>query len=251
MYTCPTGIFLYTIQPYDTLWLLARRYHTNVAAIKSLNPGMNLNYLQIGQVIRICPNYYPQSNHISSKISANISKAQLNLSNYMRMLWEQHVTWTRLTIISIIENLPDEELVTNRLLRNPIDFKIALQPLYGDKIASRFADLFKDHLVIAAQLVKAAKAGDNKAAADAENRWYKNADEIAAFLGSINPYWSQKDWMDMLHEHLALTKSEAVNILTKNYKNGIAVYDDIELQALKMADTMTEGIIKQFPDRFK
>lgn len=179
-----------------------------------------------------------------------ISKAQLGLNNHLRSLWEQHVFWTRLTIISIAFSLPDVDLVTNRLLRNPQDFAALLRPLYGDRIASRFADLFTSHLVIAAELVKAAKAGDTKAAADAEKRWYANADEIAAFLGSINPFWSEHQWRTMLHEHLALTKSEAVNILTGKYAEGIAVFDQIEKQALEMADVMTCGIIWQFPNSF-
>jgi hypothetical protein len=122
--------------------------------------------------------------------------------------------------------------------------------MYRDIIASKFSDLFKIHLVIAAELVKAAKAGNKDAAANSEKRWYANADEIANFLGRINPYWSQEDWQTMLHEHLALTESEAVNILTENYTKGIKLYDDIEKQALKMADVMAKGIIKQFPEKF-
>ncbi|MBU5437135.1 hypothetical protein KQI42_03880 [Tissierella sp. MSJ-40] len=110
--------------------------------------------------------------------------------------------------------------------------------------------MFKEHLVIAAELIKTAKAGDNNAVADAEKRWYANADEIAAFLGYINPYWSEEDWRAMLYEHLALTKSEVVNILNHNYATGIELYDEIERQALKIADIMTEGIVKQFPYKF-
>lgn len=182
--------------------------------------------------------------------SSVISKAQLGLNNQLRLLWEQHVVWTRLTIISIVFGLPDVDLVTNRLLRNPQDFAALLRPLYGDRIASRFAELFTSHLVIAAELVKAAKAGDAKAAADAEKRWYANADEIAAFLGSINPFWSEQQWRNMLHKHLALTKAEAVNILTGKYAEGITVFDQIEKQALEMADVMTCGIIRQFPNLF-
>ncbi|MDD3298520.1 MAG: hypothetical protein WCS98_05240 [Bacillota bacterium] len=30
------------------------------------------------------------------------------LNNTMRMLWEQHAAWTRMTIISIVEGLADE-----------------------------------------------------------------------------------------------------------------------------------------------
>lgn len=54
----------------------------------------------------------------------------------------------------------------------------------------------------------------------------------------------------MLHEHLKLTKSEAVDILTGNYAEGIKLYDKIEKQALKMADVMAKGIVKQFPGKF-
>jgi hypothetical protein len=163
------------------------------------------------------------------------------------MLWEQHVTWTRLTIISIVEGLQDVDVVTARLLRNPKDFARMLEPFYGQRTASMFADLFTSHLVIAAELVTAAKAGESQAAADAERRWYVNADQIAEFLGTINPHWSQAEWRSMLHEHLALTKSEAVDVITKDFAAGVEVYDKIERQALAMADVMTQGIVRQFP----
>ncbi|WP_309245277.1 acetylglutamate kinase [Clostridium estertheticum] len=193
--------------PYDTSWLLAQRFST-------ANTG--------------------------------ISKKEMDLRNVMRSLWEQHIAWTRMTLISIIKDLPDVDFVTNRLLRNPIDFGRALEVFYGYEIASQFSDLFKSHLVIAAQLVKAAKAGDSKGSADAEKRWYANADEIAVFLSRINPYWSQENWKMMLYEHLRMTKSEAVNILNNNDEKSITEYDEIEKQALKMADVMAEGIAKQF-----
>ena len=191
--------------------------------------------------------YYPTS--ILVFLQRN-QQSTIDLSNHLRLLWEQHVVWTRLTIISIVFSLPDVDLVTNRLLRNPKDFEALLRPLYGDRVASRFADLFTSHLVIAAELVNAAKAGDTRAAAEAEKRWYANADQIAAFLGSINPYWSVQQWKTMLHEHLALTKSEAVNMINGNYAESITLFDQIEKQALEMADVMTHGIIQQFPNYF-
>jgi LysM repeat protein len=63
--TCPTGSFAYTIKPGDTLFQLAKTYNTTVAAILAINPGIDPNNLQIGQVICIprampptppCPN---------------------------------------------------------------------------------------------------------------------------------------------------------------------------------------------------
>lgn len=176
----------------------------------------------------------------------DIKPSKLNLNNKMRMLWEQHIVWTRMLITSIIFDLPDADPVANRLLQNPMDFAKVLRPFYGNNIASQFSNLFRDHLVIASNLVKAAKAGDSETASNAEREWYNNADEIAAFLGNINPYWSKDQWKDMLHRHLELTKSEAVDMLNKDYKSSISRYDEIERQALEMADIMTAGIIKQF-----
>lgn len=251
MYPNQTSAFLYTIRPYDNLWLVAQQCNTTVEAIASVNPGFDPWHTYVGQVICI----YPGNKQAKAETGLNpapvcISKAELDLNNMMRMLWEQHVAWTRMTIISMAENLPDTDLVTKRLLRNPSDFEAALKPYYGAEKASKFASLFTDHLVIAAQLVKAAKAGDSKAAVDAEKRWYANADEIASFLSSINPYWSKDGLKKMLYDHLAMTKAEAVYRLSKNYAADIAEFDKIEAQALTMADAFTSGIVKQFPEKF-
>lgn len=54
----------------------------------------------------------------------------------------------------------------------------------------------------------------------------------------------------MFYEHLAMTKSEAVSILSKDYQASVRWYDKIELEALEMADAISDGIIKQFPQLF-
>lgn len=246
---CPAGTFLYTIKPNDTLWMIAQRYNTTIGEIATMNPRVNLNYLYIGQMICVpirTENYQPNDNYQNR----GISNTEMNLINQLRLLWEQHVEWTRMTVQSIILGLPDTDLVSKRLLRNPNDFADVLRIYYGDEKANKFAELLKGHLEIAAQLVKAAKTGDNKAVAEIEKRWYANADEIADFLGSINPNWSKEEWRAMMHEHLSLLKTEVTNILTKNYAAGVNIYDEIEKQALKMADVMAKGIAKQFPDKF-
>jgi hypothetical protein len=178
------------------------------------------------------------------------TQKEVGLMNSMRMLWEQHVAWTRMTIISIAHNLPDLDFTVKRLLRNPKDFEMLFRHFYGEEKARQLAVLLKAHLVIAGDLVKAAKAGDNRAAARIEAEWYKNADEIAAFLSSINPHWTEEELRTMLHEHLALTKDEAVVRLSGRFARDIAIYDEIEQQALDMADALTAGIVEQFPDLF-
>jgi hypothetical protein len=183
--------------------------------------------------------------------SSCISEQEDRLKSSMRLVWEQHVYWTRLTIISLAFNLPDIDFVTARLLRNATDMGNLLKPYYGNKIAAKFSNLIREHLVIAVELVKAAKARNQKAAAAAERRWYANGEEIADFLSTINPYILENEFKEMFFEHLALTKMEAVFILQKDFKSSIAVFDKIEAEALQMADTITAAIVKQFPKKFQ
>ncbi len=171
-----------------------------------------------------------------------------DLRDYFRMLWSQHVYWTRMAVMGIIYNLPDVQQIQQRLLRNPIDFENALIPFYGRDAAKEFSQLLTDHLSIAAEIVKAAKAGDNKMVNDANNRWHDNADKIAEFIGSINPYWTVEDWSAMIDEHLQLLSDNIARMLAKKYEDSINGFDDIEMQALEMADMMSEGIAMQFSE---
>ncbi|MET0016376.1 LysM peptidoglycan-binding domain-containing protein [Oscillibacter sp.] len=250
MPSCPSGTEAYIVRPRDSLWLIAQRFQKTTQEILSANPMLNKDNLHIGQTICIPSGRRPHRAG-SPPPPQNISKSEQTLSNLMRLLWEQHVYWTRLFLVSTAFGLPDTEPVTNRLLRNPKDFEAALMPIYGENIAAAFAKLFTSHLTIAAELVSAAKAGDSTAAADAEKRWYANANEITAFLNSINPYWSVQEWQKMLYDHLAMTKAEAVAILTQKYQDSIDIFENIEQEALMMADTMTRGLVRQFPQNYR
>ena len=181
-----------------------------------------------------------------SMMNNSMSPKQLQVLNTMQRLWIEHVMWTRSFIISTANDLKDLDAVTKRLLRNPVDFANQLRPLYGNQKAMRFQDLFTEHLLIAAQLVNAAEAGNDTEVMELREKWYVNADDIAKFLSEINPYWSQKKWQALLFDHLKMTEDEAVQILTGQYDASIDQYDAIQDQALKMANYMANGIIRQF-----
>lgn len=184
-------------------------------------------------------------------MEARYSKAYLNLQNALRSLWEQHIAWTRMTVDAIVDGSPDEEATTKRLLRNASDMGNALQPLYGGVAAAEFTNLIKDHLIIAATLVKQLKT-HNSNAAETKKKWYQNAVDIAAFLAKANPLnWTFDEWKKMLHEHLDILTQQVLARLQKNYPLNIEIYDKGEQQALEMADMLAEGIAKQFPEQFE
>ena len=174
------------------------------------------------------------------------------LHDAMRRLWEDHITWTRLFIVSAVADLPDKGATTERLLQNQVDIGNAIKPYYGDAAGEKLTALLKTHITTAAELVGAAKANDTAKMGDASKRWYANAEEIAAFLSGANPKsWPPAEMKQMMREHLDLTTAEAVAHLKGNWADDIAAYDKIHTQILQMADMLTTGIVNQYPAKFK
>ena len=169
----------------------------------------------------------------------------------MRKLWEDHITWTRLVIVSIANDLPDQGPTVQRLLQNQEDIGDAIKPFYGEAAGDQLSALLRDHILIAAEILQAAKIKDTAALEDAIARWYENADDIAEFLNAANPEnWPLEEMRSMMREHLDLTLAEAVAYLNGDHAASVAAYDRIHNQALEMADMLSEGIIRQFPSKF-
>jgi len=175
----------------------------------------------------------------------------VELKMAMRKLWEDHIVYTRNYIISALAGLPDEAKIAERLLRNQDDIGVAIKPYYGDAAGKQLATLLRDHILIAAEIVAAAKAGAMDQVAAGQKKWTANGADIAAFLSGANPNWPRKDMQHMLQMHLDLTTGEVVGRLNKDWAADIKSYDEGHAHMLMFADTLTDGIIKQFPDKVK
>lgn len=174
-----------------------------------------------------------------------------NLRQAMRKLWEDHITWTRLVIVSTAADLPDREATTQRLLQNQQDIGDAVKGFYGEAAGAKLTELLRAHIVGAADVLAAAKSGDAGRVAAAKAAWYQNANDISAFLSSANPHaWPLADMQPMMREHLDLTLSEAVDQLQGHYAASVADYDRVHIAILAMADMLTDGIVAQFPKKF-
>lgn len=175
-----------------------------------------------------------------------------DLRSAMYKLWEDHIVYTRNFIISFAGNLPDQDAVSARLLQNQVDIGDAIKPFYGDAAGAQLTSLLKEHILGAVEILKAAKAGDKPATDAAVLKWQANADQIAAFLSKANSKnWPAETMKSEMRKHLDLTLKEATDRLGGNYADDIKDYDEVHHHILGLADTLTDGIVKQFPDRFK
>ena len=180
-----------------------------------------------------------------------MAKPAADLGMAMRKLWEDHITYTRNYIISALAGLEDQGKIAERLLQNQVDIGDAIKPFYGAEAGTKLTALLRDHILIAVDVVKAAKGGAAAELTAASNKWSANADDLAAFLSGANPHWARAQMSEMLHKHLEYTTQEVVSRLKKDWAADIAAYDKGHAHMLMFADMLTRGIVMQFPGKFK
>jgi hypothetical protein len=168
----------------------------------------------------------------------------------MRKLWTDHVVWTRDYIISAVADQPDSQAAAARLMKNQEDIGKAVGKVYGDNPGQQLTTLLKDHIGIAVDLIKAAKAGDKAAQQQADSKWQQNAVQIAEFLSKANPNWPRATLVDMMKTHLSTTTDEVVARLSKDWEGDVRAFDKVYEHILKLSDALADGIVKQFPDKF-
>ena len=126
----------------------------------------------------------------------------------------------------------------------------AVAAYYGKPAGDKLTALLKEHITIAVDIIKFAKAGDKAAQQQADAKWKKNAEEIADFLAKANPHWPRDTLVDMMNRHLSTTTDEVVARLTKNWDADVKAFDAVYTHILMMADALSDGIVKQFPAKF-
>jgi hypothetical protein len=186
--------------------------------------------------------------HPSSTLS---TAAQVAFHDAMRKLWEDHVTWTRLAIVTFAAGYPGFDATAARLLENQEDIGDAIKPFYGNEAGDQLTALLRDHILIAVEILHAVRDQNPSAIEDAIARWYANANDIAEFLSAANPqFWPKDALLAAMNMHLDQTLDEAAHELAGEYQRSVGDYEDAHLHILAMADVLSSGIIGQFPSRF-
>jgi hypothetical protein len=180
-----------------------------------------------------------------------LTARQLAFHDQMRKLWEDHVTWTRLAIVTFADGSAGFPATAERLLDNQDDIGAAIAPFFGTAAGDHLAALLHDHITLAVALLQAAKDGNTAAFLSAKAKWYANADDIADFLARINPrFWPDRAMREDMRTHLDQTLTEAGDELAGHYAASVQDYEAIHQHILAMADMLSSGIIERFPGAF-
>jgi hypothetical protein len=190
----------------------------------------------------------------------------------MRQLWSDQVFITRRYVIEAVTGTPVSELLVKalgeavppiatapgvrdlvphfgpgdaaavRLLENVEAMGDAIAPYFGERAASDFTQLLRTHVLIAVELLSAARAGDISKFKSEDERWTANADQIAALLNKLNEFWPREELARRLRLLLQLTKDEAVARVTGDVDGDLRTFDRIYSEAMGIADALDIGL---------
>lgn len=172
------------------------------------------------------------------------------LRDSMRKLWAERAIWTRGYILASIGGTLDARESAERLFRNQEELGNTLGLYLPDKAGGRFTELLKQDILITADAVDAAKAADEGKLQRTDRRWRENANAIADFLSRASPHLPKSVFAEMLEGYVASTTKETLSRIHKRWPEDISAFDETFTRSLEIADVISAGILKQFPEKF-
>lgn len=205
-----------------------------------------------GFILLVLLNLYTNTTTAFAKPPVHsISQSEVTFENNFRKLWIDHVLWTSNYITSATTGgAMDQKQVLTRLLKNQEDIGNAIKPIYGEEAGNKLTSLLSEHILIAGKIVDAAKIKNEMLVNELNKEWNRNADDIAAFLNAANPGLKIQDLKELLAMHLKLVSNDLSASLAKDWNARIISIDEGVTHIIIMADAISEGIVKQFPDKF-
>ncbi len=172
-----------------------------------------------------------------------VTIGQMNLLFNIRSLWRDLATWSRAYMVNRTAGLPISNEVFNRWYRIPTEFGSLLQYFIGRDNAARFVQLLSQQIVLFRSILEAQLSGDQNLVNQLVQQTYELADERAAFMNSVSPFWDETEFRNLLYMFLQYNLEEMTAILSKDYTKDIDIYDRIIHHADNIGDYFTQGLI--------
>ncbi len=171
---------------------------------------------------------------------------QINFIFRARLLWRDLASWLRSYKVSLYGGVGNTDELSQRLLRLPIEYGSIFRVFFGDQNTEQFMYLLTQYIAILQSLFIAQINNDVDAINNLTQQAYQNINSTAALLASINPYWSQSEWVTLLNSFTSMQIDEATTFLTKDYTRNIDIFDRILALTNIIGDYFSEGLTNYF-----
>lgn len=272
---------VHTIEQGDSLYRLARQYDTTVTELILGNPGANPYNLQVGMKLQICPGpdydgplpntpgvvipilpgnpNRPGSGAPSmpgtsmpgmqgmpggnEETPSEQENAVENLRNDMRMAWMNLIFWTRMYLMSVDADGKDRQEVGERALQAADEITDVFANHLPIAATRQLRNLLARHMELTEELIRTQKSGNMENYDALIKDWYGNANQIAALIGEVNPYFGGRETRNMLLNYLDMTRESIEQQFNGEYGASIDTFRDLQNHVLEMADFFARGLL--------
>jgi hypothetical protein len=138
--------------------------------------------------------------------------------------------------------LGNTEEVYERLLQVPVEYVNVLRQIFGESVAGEYVNLFYVYIDLIDAFITAQLEGNIEEIDRITQQLYQNADERAAFISSINPFWSEEEWKNRLYTNLRSTIDESTSFLLGDYGKNIDIFSRLLDQAESTSTYFAQGL---------
>lgn len=171
-----------------------------------------------------------------------ITYSQMNLIFNSRIFYRRLTTWVRAYLISRYLGIGTEEELFGRLYLESADFGDMLRVVFGRELTENYTQLIDQATIAIRDLIDAQLSGDTEGINQNVARLFQNADDRAAFLASINPYWSESEWKRLEEAYVETSIEEANALISGNYNRDLELYDKLNSLTEEMGDYFAQGL---------
>jgi hypothetical protein len=173
----------------------------------------------------------------------------VNLLLRTQKLWVELVLWMRNLFHSFFENRPQTAIIARVFQQLPLDFFNEFSRHFGPEASQQFLNIFTRLITVNWQMVNAYKENDQAAIDESIVQWYRVADEMAAFLAGVNPYWDEIQIRNMLYEYIQYKIQEIMAFLSGDYEMEMQIFDELKDKVIRISANLAAGIIARHPKR--
>jgi ribosomal protein S10 len=176
----------------------------------------------------------------------NFITSQINFLFRTRMLWRDLATWLRSYKATIYGGLGNENAISQRLFQLPVEYGNILRVFFGDQATQQLINLLTLYISLLQSLFIAISNNDSNEIDNLTQQIYQNVISTAALLASINPYWTQGEWVTLLNSFTRMQIDEATTFLMEDYPRNIEIFDSTLSLTNIIGDYFSEGLTSVF-----
>ncbi len=171
-----------------------------------------------------------------------ITYDEMNAIYDIRMFWFELAIWTRSFMLSRYRGLGNVQEVFERLRRVPVDYTNTLRQVFGEQVAADVLRELNTYLDLLDGFITAQMANDTDEINRITRLLYQNADNRAALISSVNPFWDESEWRTRLYNNLRGTIDESTSFLTGDYARNIDIFSRLLDHAENTSNYFAQGL---------